>query len=233
MSMSAIPDREPGEPTRPRRRYDGTLRRQQAAQTRERILAAGSALVHSFPTWDWRGLTFRAVAERAGVGLRTVYRYFPTERDLHDAVMRRLQEEAGVSYEDLDLDNLTDITARSFATLPSFAVTQWPAQAPQQPTLVAEDQRRRDALIAAVAAPTADWPETQRQMAAAMLDVLWHVPSRERLITAWNLDSAQATQAITWVIGLLVDAIRHDRHPGSGDADPAGRSPAPEGEKKP
>jgi len=214
MTTSAIPDNEPAEPAAKRRRYDGTQRRRQAAQTRERILAAGSALVHGFPTWDWRDLTFRAVAERAGVGLRTVYRYFPTERDLHDAVMRRLQEEAGVSYADLDLGNLSDVTARFFASLPSFAVAQWPTQASPQPTLLAEDQLRRDSLIDAVAGPAADWSQTERQMASAMLDVLWNVPSRERLINAWNLDSDQATQAITWVIGLVVDAIRDDRRPG-------------------
>jgi len=60
-----------------------------------------------------------------------------------------------------------------------------------------------------------DWTATERQMAAAMLDVLWGMPSYERLITAWDLDGDQATQAMTWVIGVLSDAIRHDRRPGS------------------
>ena len=153
--------------------------------------------------------------ERAGVGKRTVYRYFPTERELHDAVMGRLQEEGGVSYTGLDLDDVTRVTARVFASLSSFAVSRWSGQDPQQPTLVAEDQRRCDALVGAVAPSAPDWSATQRQMAAAMLDVLWGVPAYERLITAWKLDGEQATQAITWVIGMLVDAIRHDRRPGS------------------
>ena len=59
--------------------------------------------MHEFDSWHWNALTFRAVAERAGVGERTVYRHFPTERHLHDAVMARLEEEAGVTYEDLEL----------------------------------------------------------------------------------------------------------------------------------
>jgi AcrR family transcriptional regulator len=46
------------------------------------------------PTWDWDGLTFRALAERAEVSERTVYRHFPTERKLHDAVMERREDEA-------------------------------------------------------------------------------------------------------------------------------------------
>ena len=70
-----------------RRTYDNRARQEKAAQTRERIVAAGSELVHAFDTWNWRDLTFKAVAERAGVGERTVYRHFPTERHLHDAVM--------------------------------------------------------------------------------------------------------------------------------------------------
>jgi AcrR family transcriptional regulator len=214
MSRPAIPDKEPGELARQRRRYDSPLRCQRAAETRERILAAGSALVHSFPAWDWRDLTFGAVAERAGVGKRTVYRYFPTERDLHDAVMRRLQEESGVTYEGIGLDDLTNVTARVFAALSTHAPRRTDS-GPRQPALIAENQRRRDALTRAVALSAPDWTATERQMAAAMLDVLWGMPSYERLITAWDLDGDQATQAMTWVIGVLSDAIRHDRRPGS------------------
>ena len=78
--------------------------------------------MRGFTTWDWHELTFRAVAERAGVSERTVYRHFPTERHLHDAVMARLEDEAGIAYEDVDLDNLADVTARVFASLQRFAI---------------------------------------------------------------------------------------------------------------
>src|SRR6202022_4318989 len=107
-----------------RRRYDNRVRRQKAAQTRERIVAAGSELVHGFETWSWRDLTFKAVAERAGVGERTVYRHFPTERHLHDKLMQRLDSEAGISYEDVDLTNLAGVTAAVFASLQRFSVRQ-------------------------------------------------------------------------------------------------------------
>ena len=43
------------------------MRRQQAAETRERVIAAGSELVRELPSWDWRDVTFRAVAERAPI----------------------------------------------------------------------------------------------------------------------------------------------------------------------
>lgn len=212
MSAPATSDEHPSE-ARERRRYDSPLRRQRAAETRERILAAGSALVHGFTTWDWRALTFRAIAEQAGVSERTVYRHFPTERGLLDAIMRRLEEEAGVCFDAIDLDEVSDLTARGFATLSSFAVSLWVPENPHHPTLVAEDQRRRDALLGAVVARTSDWSDVQRRMVAAMLDVLSNVPSYERLVAAWNLDADQTTRAITWSIDLLVEAIGRGDHP--------------------
>lgn len=200
-------------PSRPSRRpYDSPVRRQKAAETRERILTAGSELVHGFPSWDWQGLTFRAVAERAGVGERTVYRHFPTERHLHDAVMQRLEEEAGITYEDVELANLAEVTGRVFGTLHSFAVRE-SVDAPDDPTFVAVDERRRTALSRAVTAAAPHWSDAQRATVAALLDVLWNVPSYERLVGVWKLDGDDATRAIGWVIGKLVQAIDDDEPP--------------------
>ena len=110
----------PSELPRQRRRYDSPLRRQRAAETRERIIVAGAELLHGFPIWNWRALTVRSVAARAGVNERTVYRYFATERELRDAVLIRLEEEAGVSLEGLSLEDVPDITARILEYVSSF-----------------------------------------------------------------------------------------------------------------
>ena len=174
-----------------RRGYDSPLRRQKAAQTRDRIVRAGSELVHGFASWDWQGLTFRAVAERAGVGERTVYRHFPTERHLHDAVMQRLEEEAGITYEDVELTNVADVTARVFESRRSFAVSG-SVTTPHDPTFVAVDERRRQALLRVVSASTPHWSDTERETLAALLDVLWNLPSYERLVGVWNLPSEDA-----------------------------------------
>ena len=55
----ALTERQP-----PRRRYDNTLRRQRADETRERIVAAGAELLHGFPIWNWRALTARAALRK-------------------------------------------------------------------------------------------------------------------------------------------------------------------------
>jgi len=165
-----------------RRRYDSRLRRERAEQTRGRIVAAGLQLAHERPVWDWRGLTIRAAAERAGVSERTVYRHFPGEREFHDAIMQRLEQEAAVTLEGMRLGEVADATARVFAHVASFPMVP---RTPLEPTLTATDQRRRETLL-------------------------------KRLVTGWELTPAQATAAITWVIGLVEAAIREGRGPDDG-----------------
>jgi AcrR family transcriptional regulator len=196
---------------RQRRPYDSSLRRERAAQTRERIVDAGLQLAHECPVWDWRTLTIRAAAERAGVSERTVYRHFPGEREFHDAVMQRMEEQAGVTLEALRLEDIAEATARVFAHVSSFPMV--PRTPPLDPTLTATDQRRRASLLNAVAPATMGRSETNRRMAAGMLDVLWSVISYERLVAAWELTPEQATTAITWVIGLIEAALREGRAP--------------------
>jgi AcrR family transcriptional regulator len=194
------------------RRYDSPVRRQQQAETRERILAAASELVHGFATWDWRGLTFRAVAERAGVGERTVYRYFPSERQLHDAVMQRLEHEAGISYEEVDLTNLAEVAARILSSLSSFAVGE-SVTTPDDPTFVAVDRRRQAALRRAVGEAAPAWSAAQRDTVAALLDTVWNLPTYERLVGRWQLDHEQAVAAVGWLIARIVDEVEADSPP--------------------
>lgn len=212
----SVPCDDPSEASAVARRpYDTPLRRQQVAETQARIVAAGCEVVHELQTWDWRALTYRAVAERAGLSERTIYRHFATERDLHSAVMRGLEEEAGVSYDGLEVEQLSAITASSFAWLSSYAPEPWSSVDSGDPGFDAE-RRRREALMQAVAAATPEWSDDQRQMAAGILDVLWNPPAYERLVAGWALDAEQVTCAVNWAIDLVVAAMRDDGGRGPG-----------------
>jgi AcrR family transcriptional regulator len=193
-----------------RRRYDNTLRRERAAQTRERILTAGVELVHESSIRDWRGVTIRAVAERAGVNERTVYRHFANERALRDAVMQRLEGDAGIDLEGMGLDGIAGATARLFEYVSAYPLDRRP---PLDPTLAEANRRQHDALLAAVREHAAQWPPEDQRLAAAMFDVLWAVGSYERLVVDWGLDREEAIRAITWVIGLVEQAVREGRRP--------------------
>ena len=217
---------EDGPAEQERRPYNSPRRRERAAETRTRILGAGSELVHGFPSWDWRNLTFRAVAERTGVSERTVYRHFGTEQQLHRAVMHRLEEEAGVNYDGLRLEDFASVTERAFTAFSSFAVS--PSQ--PAPPFVEEDRDRRQALLAAVSLAATDWTNMEMEMAAAILDVIGATPAYERLTTTWNLDLPSATRAASWAIDLIRAAIRDGHRPTNTQAPPA---PLPQPKKTP
>jgi AcrR family transcriptional regulator len=193
-----------------RRKYDSPVRRQRAAETRERIIAAGADLLHDFAVWNWRALTVRGVAERAQVNQRTVYRHFANERELRDAVMARLEQEAGVALEGLALEDIQPHSARILEYVSAFPLE---SRTPDDPTLLGAHRRQRDALLAALAPTTTDWSDGDRAVAAGMLDVLWSVASYERLVADWGLDPQDAIAGVTWVIGLVEDAVRNGRRP--------------------
>ena len=195
-----------------RRRYDSPIRRQRAAETRERIVLAGAELLHGFPIWNWRALTVRAVAERAGVNERTVYRYFANERDLRDAVLQQLEEEAGVDLTGMTLDDVRDVSTRILEYSSSFPVAP---RTERDDTVADANARQRAALLAAVSACTEGWSEVDRALAAAMFDVLWSPVSYERMVVDWDVDPKEAIRGITWVIGLVQDAIARGEGPGA------------------
>lgn len=193
-----------------RRRYDSPVRRQQAAETRERILAAGAELLHGFPTWNWAALTVRAAAERAGVNERTVYRYFATERELRDAVLERFEEESGVDVAGLALDDVAAVTARMLEYVSSFPIAP---RTPRDDTVAAANARQRAALLAALEPHTAGWSEDDRMVAGAVLDVLWSVVSYERMVVDWELAPDDAIRGLTWAIELIEAAVRNGAAP--------------------
>ncbi len=192
------------------RTYDSPVRRQQAEATRERIIAAGAELLHGFAVWNWRALTVRAVAERAGVNERTVYRHFANERELRDAVLERLERDSGVALDELQLEDIQDHTRRLLEFVSTYPME---SRTPHDETLRRAAQRVRDSLQGAVAPVTERWSEEDRKVAAGVLDVLWSVASYERLVVDWGIESEDAIRGITWALGLVEEAIRTGNHP--------------------
>ncbi|HWS44635.1 MAG TPA: helix-turn-helix domain-containing protein [Acidimicrobiia bacterium] len=204
-----------------KRRYDNTRRRERANETRERIVAAGADLVRRSSIRDWRGVTIRAVAERAGVNERTVYRHFANERALRDAVMQRLEEAVGIDLARLRLDGIGDAAARIFRHVAAYPSDRRP---PLDPTLAEANRRQHEAVLAAVEEYAGRWPAADRALAAAMLDLMWAVSSYERLVRDWDLDAEEAIRGMRWVIELVAAAVRDGRRPpraARGGSDPA------------
>jgi AcrR family transcriptional regulator len=193
-----------------KRRYDNTLRSERANETRARIVDAGAQLLRQAPIRDWHGVTIRAVAERAGVNERTVYRHFANERALRDAVMHQLEQAVGIDLSCLRLGDVGDAAGRILRHVASYPHGGRPVL---DPTLAEAGRRQREALLAAVEHGTQQWSTNDRTLAAAVLDLFWAVGSYERLVGDWNLEPEEAIRGIRWVVGLVEDAIGNDERP--------------------
>jgi hypothetical protein len=144
-------------------------------------------------------------------------------RELHDAVMQRLGEQAGVTYEGVTLDEVADVAGRVFAAMSGFAVSAWTQQV-DDPTFTTIDQMRGQALRDAVEATAPRWSSQERDAAAGVLDVLWSPVSLERLMAAWSMSPERATEVIRWAIGLVVDSVRNAAAPKGGPRPARGRT---------
>ncbi len=203
-------------PEKGKRRYDSPVRRERSAETRERIVEAGSDLVHELRSWDWSGLTVREVASRAGVHERTVHRHFATERDLRAAVLQHLIDEAGVTVEGMRLDEVPDHVTALFHYLSGFSNA--PRRTPGA-LFVALDQRRKTALLDTVREGARGLSEEEAHLVAAMIDALWGLSTYNRLTAGWGLDATQAARGVNWLVGLLTEAVTSGRGPGSTNGD--------------
>jgi AcrR family transcriptional regulator len=152
----------------------------------------------------------RAVAERAGVNERTLYRHFANERALRDAVMQRLEHAVGIDLTRLQLDDVGDAAARIFRHVAAYPRDRRP---PLDPTLAEANRRQHESLLAAVETRAEDWSAADQALAAALLDVLWSVSSYERLVRDWELDTEEAIRGTAWLIGLVDSAIRAGERP--------------------
>lgn len=72
-----------------------SLHEKRTAATREHLLDAAFARLVEHPDEPF---SHEVVAKAAGVGPRTVYRYFPTQSDMFEALWFRLREESGTVF---------------------------------------------------------------------------------------------------------------------------------------
>jgi AcrR family transcriptional regulator len=141
---------------------------------------------------------------------RTVYRYFGDEKGLRDAVLHRHAQNAGIELDGMQLEDLAKVATQVFEHISTYPIDARPQL---DPTLIEANQRQNDAVLGAMVARTEGWPSDRQMLAAAMVDVLWSVATYERLTVNWHADLKQATDGVTWVIGLIEEAVRNGREP--------------------
>ena len=106
-----------------------SLREQQRALTRDRIITALSELIESHHPLD---VTMAAVAEHAGVSEPTLYRHFPTKRDLFGALGSNLYRRTTAGVAPSSLDELIEFLPMLYEQFADMeAIARWNLAAPK------------------------------------------------------------------------------------------------------
>ena len=131
-----------------------SLREQQRAVTRDRIVTALRSLVETRHPLE---VTMAAVAERAGVSEPTLYRHFPNKRNLFAALGSDLYRETTAGVAPSNLDELIEFLPTLFERFAELeATTRWNLAAPQDEVVRPKAAERVSTLRAALGPALAD-----------------------------------------------------------------------------
>jgi AcrR family transcriptional regulator len=185
-------------PRRTSRSYRTDLRSKQAAATRTAIVAALTAeLARTHDTGD--ELSLDRVAAAAGVSVRTVYHYFPDRATQLAAIAAHLEDSA----EPLPT-SLGDLPIH--ASRIAHQMLAEPARLRAE-VVLNKQRRTRDAAIHRAVAKQTE-PATARLVGAALATLL-SPDVALALLDRQRLDPASAETTITWMVQVLVDAVKN------------------------
>jgi len=187
-------------------RYRSELREAQRGMTRERIQRAAAELLESGGA---DGITYKRVAELAGVTEMTVYRHFPNREDLlrglWEHINARMAPQIGLP------DSAARLFAQHLALFEGF--DRIPAQilasltTPQGREMrAAVDPERRAAFLAIAAEAAPDAQADAHTRLAGVIQLLHSAYAWLSLREQWGMSGAEAADATRWAIETLLAA---------------------------
>jgi AcrR family transcriptional regulator len=192
-----------------KRGYKSELRAQQAAATRELIIKTAA---ESFVPWS-TDVPFDKLAERAGISVRTVFRHFPTQRDLVAVVAPYLEERSGWRPEEMTADNLAEMSRSTFAYFGELLARGTHDSDPMPPAL-RELRRRRTVPIERAIGPLTEGLDPGLARAVlALLSGLTRLHFLRAMHEQWGVGGEDAGKAVEWAVSALLAALRERQKP--------------------
>ncbi len=187
-----------------------TLRDSHKRTTRDRIVRAVAELVaDAHPA----AISVPAVAKRAGVGVATVYRYFPSKEALLDASAMVLGDDAKLTSLDAyptTFDELTSLLPDQFAAI----ARQIPLARNQLASPLGRQLRqvrweaKQAAVTAALQGSGIDPTSTEGQRFAAIADVLTSSTAVLELHDKAGIPIDEAADHVLWALAVLERATQ-------------------------
>lgn len=185
-----------------------SLREKKATATREHILNAAFELLVEHPD---RPFSHEAVAKAAGVGARTVYRYFPAQADLFEALWLQLREQSGTVFPtaESEIVPLIGDLYRAFDQNEKLvcAVMESPAGARVRARGAEEGRAGFEASLKDVMRGRS---QRERRQMRAVFQCIHSGPFWQMLRERGGLSSDEAIAAASWTAQALLDTLRRE-----------------------
>ena len=183
-----------------------SLRERHTAVTRQQILEVAGRLLVDHPQDLF---SHEVIAQRAGVGIRTVYRHFPHRADLLQALWERVRDGTQTTFSSAD----AGIAPLVFETFGHFNTHESLVRAALTASSAFELQNRgalqgRPTFLQSLAELLVDLPApSQRRILAVCLGI-WSAPFWQLLRDRGELSGKEAQEAGAWAMEVVLNAAR-------------------------
>jgi len=208
------------------RRYTNAWREQQAAQTRDSILFALVQVMAG----GLADLSMPAIAREARLSVRTIYRHFPTKRDLLIALGEHMDQRAGYQWDPVPRspEDLSQTIRDAYRQADTLATE---IQAAYATDLGQQVRRERDMPIklqvfADALAPVLGSlsPDEQRHL-VHLVTVLISRYTLHRFKADLGVSADEAAETVVWALQTLIQALAE-----RGPVDGQEHTPVPAGD---
>ncbi|MEI4474048.1 TetR/AcrR family transcriptional regulator [Frigidibacter sp. MR17.24] len=187
------------------RSYTSPLRDEKARATREAILQA----LYDLMAAAEGEIGMEAIAQRAGVQKRTIFRHFSTKEELFAAFWPWLNARIGASVSPATTRDIVEGPRRAF---PLFEEHE-PAMRAALHSRTGREMRngtveaRRQHFAAALAPVCAALAPDEARRVTALAHLLYSASAWEVLKDYGGLSGAQAGEAASWALGVILSAV--------------------------
>lgn len=180
------------------------LRERLDQTTRDLIV---DALVEQLSETGAFEFSYYALARRAGVSVRTIYRHFPARTDLIDALSRRLNQVVAIDYSH-DREGILFITKTIFGVYDRYASAFIAQLEAGQGRLRSKGRSKRVLLMQSILAKDLPNLPPERLAAVAGLMICLFSPAIwQRLREDVGMDGAQGGEVVAWAIESMWKAL--------------------------
>jgi len=195
---------------------DGSLREKHAAATREHILGKAYELLVEHPE---QAFSHEAVAARAEVGARTVYRYFPSQSDLYEGMWMLLRKHSGTIFPQAEEQILPQVPV----LFGNFDRNEKVIRAVLESPMGHRVRERgipegREAFQKSLARLTNGMSPARRRQVVAVFLAVYSAPFWELLRNRGGLTGKDAIEAAEWTMSTLLEGLKEKTRTKGGKA---------------